>query len=377
VALDRTFFYPTSGGQPHDTGLLGDIPVIDVAIRAEDGAILHALDGAPPDALRVSGRVNWTRRFDHMRLHTGQHILSQAFVILAAAETIGFHISADSVTIDLNTTEIMPAEVDAVEDLANQIVAENRPVRAWFPGADELSSILPRLRKVPDVEGRFRIVDIADFDLTACGGTHVAHTGEIGIIKVLRADRRGDMVRVEFRCGARALLDYRQKNAIMNELAAELTTAHEQVPAALAKLREENKALRRDLKAFRALTLDNEVDALWAASQRSGEGYTLIAQAYDHFDAGEVREIVQKLIARPQTVAICGAAGDKAQLIAARSNDLSFDMLVALKAGLAALGTDRGGGRPAFAQGGGSRASLAAMRQAVTAAAATVRAPER
>jgi alanyl-tRNA synthetase len=186
VILDRTCFYPTSGGQPHDTGVLNGLPVVDVVLREADGAVMHVLGGpATLDGPRVSGQIDWSRRFDHMRHHTGQHILSQAFVQLAQADTVGFHLSPDSVTIDLNRTDIGPATLDAAEDLANQIMAEDRPVRAYFPSDEEL--VMLKLRKVPDVEGAFRVVDIQDFDQNACGGTHVARTGEIGIIKVLRS----------------------------------------------------------------------------------------------------------------------------------------------------------------------------------------------
>ncbi|MEP0764357.1 MAG: alanyl-tRNA editing protein, partial [Chloroflexota bacterium] len=181
--LDRTCFYPTSGGQPHDTGTLNGAAVLEVIVRESAGAVLHILDRALSVG-RVSGQVDWARRFDHMQHHTGQHILSQAFERLARAETVGFHMSADSITIDLDQPDLAPATVDAAEDLANQIVTEDRPVRAWFPTDDEVAALA--LRKVPDVEGRFRVVAVEGFDVTACGGTHVAHTGEIGLIKVLR-----------------------------------------------------------------------------------------------------------------------------------------------------------------------------------------------
>jgi alanyl-tRNA synthetase len=369
VVLDRTYFYPTSGGQPHDTGTLGGIPVVDVSIRDVDGAVLHVLERSL-DAGRVTGTIDWPRRFDHMQHHTGQHILSQAFVRVADAATIGFHLSSDSVTIDLDKPAIDPALVDEAEDLANQIVAENRPVRAWFPSDDELARL--DLRKVPDVDGKFRVVLVDDFDANACGGTHVSHTGEIGLIKVLRVDRRGESVRVEFRCGARALRDYREKHALMSQLAAELTTGYWEVPAALDKLREENKALRRDVKALRGAVLDHEAELLWQGAGRDG-GHALVVRAFADRDVADVRQLVQTLIAHPATVALCGVAGEKAQLILARSDDLPFDMVAALKRALAVLGVDRGGGRPSFAQGGGASAGPDAVTAALRAAAETIR----
>lgn len=365
VVLNRTFFYPTSGGQPHDTGTLNGIPVRDVMVREADEAVLHLL-AAPLPAGPVEGQIDWPRRFDHMRHHTGQHILSQAFVQLAGAETVGFHMSPDSITIDLDRPTIPAELVDAVEDLANEIVAGNRPVRAWFPTEVELPDLA--LRKVPDVAGKLRVVDIAGFDTTACGGTHVAHTGEVGIIKVLRVDRRGDSARIEFRCGRRALLDYRQKNALLNQFAAGITD----IPAVLHKLRAENKTLRREVRTLQSAVLDQEAEQLWQSAGRE-DGYVLVVRAFENRAVDEVRQLAQRLIARPATVALCGIAGEKAHLITARSDDLPHDMVPVLKAGLGVWECQRGGGRPSFAQGGGVAASPGEVQRALQAAVAALR----
>ncbi len=361
VILDRSYFYPTSGGQPHDTGQLNGVPVVDVVIREPDGAVLHVLDG---DLLLgpVHAEIDWARRFDHMQHHTGQHVLSQAFIELLDAETIGFHMSADSITIDVNVLPPEAAQVAAVEDRANTILAENRPVHVLFPTEQELPAL--HLRKIPPVEGRLRVVDIGGYDRTACGGTHVAHSAEVGTIKILRIDRRGDTSRVEFRCGRRALQDYRQKNALMNQLAADLTVGFWEVPAAVERLRADAQELRREVRALRATVLENDAAAAWRAGERR-DGYTLVMKAFIDRDAAEVRQFAQMLVAHPATVALCGVGGDKAQLIAARSDDLPFDMVPVLKRGLAVWGVDRGGGRPAFAQGGGTSASLADVENAL------------
>jgi alanyl-tRNA synthetase len=373
--LDRSYFYPTSGGQPHDTGFLNGVRVIEVALRESDGEVLHILKNAPASGNQlVSAQVDWGRRFDHMQHHTGQHILSAAFEKLANADTVGFHLSSDSVTIDLNNPDLSPALLDAVEDLSNQIVADDRPVRAYFPSDEELSEL--ELRKMPDVEGKFRVVDIAGFDVNACGGTHVARTGEIAIIKILRASRQGDTTRIEFRCGGRALLDYRQKHALLSQLSAELTTGYDQIPAALAKLREENKALRKDVRALQTMVLENEAELLWQAADRSS-GYALIVRAFENRDVAEIRQLIQHLIAHPATVALCGVAGEKAQLIAARSDDLTPDMVAVLKRGLSVWGVERGGGRPTFAQGGGAAAAVDQVQAALAAAAEAVRLADR
>jgi len=368
VVLDRTYFYPTSGGQPHDTGTLNGIPVIDVAVREGDGAILHILE-RPLAGEQVHGEIDWARRFDYMQHHTGQHILSQAFVRLAEAETVGFHMSADSITIDLDTPALDAALIERVETLANQIVFEDRPVRAWFPDEAELAGLV--LRKTPEVGGPLRVVEVADFDLNACGGTHVARTGAVGLIKIVRTERRGEALRVEFRCGGRALADYREKNAIMNQLAAALTTGYWDVPAALERLREENQALRRELRAARSALLEHQARELRAATPHNG-AFALVTQVLDD-DPQTARELVQKLIAYSQTIVLCAVAGEKAQIIAARSDDLPHDMVAALKAGLAVLGVDRGGGRPSFAQGGGVAATREALAAALAAAAESLK----
>ncbi|WP_162909850.1 alanyl-tRNA editing protein [Aggregatilinea lenta] len=364
VVLDQSYFYPTSGGQPHDTGQIDGVPVVDVAIRESDGAVLHVLDGDLPLG-PVHAQIDWARRFDHMQHHTGQHILSQAFIELLEAETIGFHLSADSVTIDLNILPPDAAQTAAVEGRAYAIVAENRPVRVLFPAEDEIPAL--GLRKIPPVEGRLRVVDIGGYDRTACGGTHVAHSAEVGLIKILRIDRRGDTSRVEFRCGQRALLDYRQKNALMNQLAADLTVGFWEVPAAVERLRAEAQDLRREVRALRAAALETDAAASWQAAERR-DGYTLVVKAFEDRDAAEVRQFTQMVVGHPATVALCGVAGDKAQLIAARSDDLPFDMVPVLKRGLAIWGVDRGGGRPSFAQGGGASASLADVENALKSA---------
>lgn len=370
IILDRSYFYPTSGGQPHDTGALNGIPVIEVAVREGDGAVLHIL-ARPLDGDQVRGEIDWARRFDHMQSHTGQHILSRAFEALAEAETVGFHLSADSLTIDLDRPTLETAVIERAEALANQIVFEDRPVRAWFPDEAELATLT--LRKTPEVDGRLRVVEIADFDLNACGGTHVARTGAVGLIKIVRVERRGDTLRLEFCCGGRALADYREKHALLSGMAASLTTGYREVPAALDRLRDENQALRRDLRAARSTLMEHEAARLRAEAPHNGV-FALVTHISANGDAQVARELVQKLIAHPQTVVLCGVPGEKAQIIAARSDDLPHDMVPALRVALAALGVERGGGRPMFAQGGGAAATPENLSAALDQAAASLRA---
>ncbi len=200
IILDRTCFYPTSGGQPCDTGSLGSQRVLRVSEEGED--IVHWVDGVPVGEA-LHGCVDWARRFDHMQQHTGQHILSQAFLQTLDAQTVSFHLGEECATIDVALTVLEADEVDAVERLANEVVLSDRQVLARFVGTDELSALA--LRKEPTVHTDVRIVQVEGFDASPCGGTHVSRTGEIGPIAVRRWERRGQETRVEFLCGWRAL----------------------------------------------------------------------------------------------------------------------------------------------------------------------------
>jgi len=366
LVLDRTAFYPTGGGQPCDRGRINAVDVLEVMTRDSDGAVIHLL---AEDILAdtVQGEIDWPRRFDHMQHHTGQHILTQAFIAIAGAKTVGFHLGEDSVTIDLDRTPIPPETITAAEDLANAIVTRDLPVRAWFPTDEELAALA--LRKTPDVSGRLRVVAIGDFDTTACGGTHVAHTGEIGLIKVVKTEKYKDMTRVEFRCGGRALRDYRRKHEIASRLAAEFTVAVPELEQAVFRLKAEHRQLRTDLKAARDALLEAETDGLWAGAAVQ-QNLRLIRRAWANRDLGEIRQIAALLIRRPHTVALLGLAGEKAQIVLARSADLPGpDMTAVLRHALDVLadgsGAGKGGGRPDFALGGGVNADITRVEAAL------------
>jgi alanyl-tRNA synthetase len=371
VTLDRTCFYPASGGQPADTGALNGARVVDV--QTQGGAILHILEGELAEGA-ARGEIDWARRFDHMQQHTGQHILSQAFLRAAEAETVSFHLSPDSVTIDLAAQDLPPAALARAEDLANEVVLADTPVRAWFPTAAELAGLA--LRRTPDglAPGALRVVAIGDFDYNACGGTHVARAGEIGQIKVVRAERRGAATRVEFRCGLRALDDYRRKNDLALALAADFTCGWDEVPQAVARLRAEAQAARHALKIAREQLLDHEAAELLALA-RPRNGWRVVRRAWPGREPTDLRALAARLAAQPGAVALLGNAGDKAQIVLARAADVATDMRPALQTALAALGGGRGGGNSALAQGGGGAAQLAAVEGALAQAEAELAGP--
>jgi alanyl-tRNA synthetase len=347
VVLDQTCFYPESGGQPGDRGNLNGVAVLDTQEREQDGAVVHVLAG-PLEAETVRGRVDWSRRLDHMQQHTGQHILSQAFQSLLGAETVGFHLGADMVTIDLDLHRLSAEQATQVEDAANQIIYQDLPVVCRFVAAQELTS-LP-LRKPPKVVGEVRIVEVQSFDWSPCGGTHVKAAGQVGIIGLRKWERRGATIRVDFLCGARALADYRWKNATVNRLAAGLSTKDRDLAEIVERLAAEATEDRRQLSLARDKLLDFEAAEL--ASGTSGSP-GVVVHVWSDRSVEEVRRLAQHIVQRPGLVALLGAvAGNKAHLIFARSADQSADMNALLKA-VSPLVGGRGGGTPSLAQGGG------------------------
>jgi len=374
VVLDRTAFYPTSGGQPGDRGTLNGIAVLDVSER-EDGQIVHVLAGSLAGE-QVAGVIDWARRFDHMQQHTGQHILSQACERLGAgspqlpAETVGFHLGDEApsrltsrnggrdgaskvCTIDLNCTSLSPEQAAAIEDLANQVVFENRPVIARFVTAEELAQLSQVRARLQPPTGReqIRLVEVQGFDWSLCGGTHVRAAGEIGLIKVRKWERRGDTVRVDFYCGRRALADYRWKNAAVNELAASLSIKDDELASTVTRLLAEAAESRRQLNFARERLLDYEAAELAASAEPIAAG-RVVRQVFEGRNVEEVRHLAQRLTARPGIMALLGVRADKAQLIFARAADVAVDVNALLKTAVAVVG-GRGGGTPALAQGGG------------------------
>jgi len=356
VILNRTAFYPEGGGQPSDRGVLNRVEVVEVQTRETDGEVLHILS-APLAAEAVTGVVDHTRRFDLMQQHTGQHILSQAFIHTANAETVSFHLNPDpnegALTIDLNQAALTPAEIDRAEEFANTVVVENRAVRARFVSTEELPA-LP-LRKPPQVDQAIRIVEIEGFDWSACGGTHVARTGEIGIIKIVKAEKRGAETRVEFRCGHRALIDYRRKHQLISQAASDLSIGFWELDQAIGRMQAEARAARKQLMDAEARLQQVEARELLNSIEPRGD-FGLIAQTWLNRDAAYLKRMGSLLVAQPRTVALLGATGQSLALVFARSKDLSIDLAALLKTAAARLGS-RGGGSPDFAQAGGPAVS--------------------
>jgi alanyl-tRNA synthetase len=347
IILESTCFYPTSGGQPHDEGSLNGVPVINVFERG-DKAVVHVLATELKEDF-VHGAIDWERRFDHMQQHTGQHILSQAFLQVLNAETVGFHLGKEASTIDVDKASLTTAELDRVEDLANEIIFADCAVKTHSVAETELAS-LP-LRKLPTVEMPIRIVEVEGFDYSPCGGTHCQRTGEVGLIKITKVERRGQENRIEFLCGDRALADYRNKNRTVNELANRFSVGTWELAEAVERLAEEVKSSKRELNAAKNRLLDYEAVELLAEAEQHGD-VRVVRKVFAHREGEEVRRLALRLMESEGSVALLGLSGEKAQLFFACSADLPYDMNDLLKRACQVVGGG-GGGRRHFAQGGG------------------------
>ena len=343
VRLDRTAFYPTSGGQPFDVGTLGNARVVDV-VDEENGDVIHIVEGTVTSGQKLAGRVDWARRFDHMQQHTGQHVLSAAFDTMLKARTESFHLGADYATIDL-ARELNAAEIARAEDDANRVVWEDRPVQIRFVDASEAAA-LP-LRKAPAREGTLRLIDVDGYDLSACGGTHVARTGAIGIIAITGWERFKGGMRVGFVCGGRALRAHRRLRDVVGESAKLLSTMQDELPAGIERLQSDAKEARRQNKDLQSRLAVHEADRL-AATADDG----IVVAVLDGWDQTALKTIASAIATRPGHVAALLGGPAPFAVVVARSTDRTTDCGAVLKQ-LAVRFGGKGGGRPELAQGGG------------------------
>jgi alanyl-tRNA synthetase len=345
VTLDHTAFYPTSGGQPFDTGSLGGAAVSEVIDR-EDGTIAHVVSGAPKVGDVVRGAIDWARRFDHMQQHTGQHVLSAAFDRLFGVRTESFHMGTASATIDL-AREVTAAEIAKAEDEANRIVWEDRPVAIRFATAEEAAGM--PLRKESIRTGPLRLIDVEDFDLSACGGTHVARTGGIGVIAIGGWEKFRGGSRVEFLCGGRALTRCRAWRDSLAATQKFLSVAPDEMAAAVERMQADAKAQQRTLRGFQEKLATHEAHALL---QKAGE-QALIVEALDGWDAQGLKAIAVAAAAeKPGAVVVLFTTTMPALAVIARGSAATADAGALLKSLVTQFG-GKGGGKPDLAQGGG------------------------
>lgn len=340
VVLDATAFYPESGGQPWDTGTLDGVEVLEVVEDA--GAILHVL-ASPLAADRVRGRVDGARRADHRQQHTGQHVLSQAFWELLKGETLSFHMGAEVSTLEIGLKATSDADCERVEDRANAIVWEDREVKTYSVPEERIGEV--PLRRPPKKSGLLRVVEVEGFDYSACGGTHVRRTGEIGLIRLGPTEKIRGNLRFEFLCGARALRDFRAKDRAARRLAAAFSCAPGDAPAQVEKLAAEHKALKKRTRRLgeRLAAFESE-EIVRTASGR------VVAGVLDDRTPEEARALALAVIRRGELAVAYGAAGEsQGHLVLARAESLKADLRQIVPV-VAAVAPVKGGGGPSLVE---------------------------
>jgi alanyl-tRNA synthetase len=350
IYLDRTLFYPSSGGQPFDLGSIAGVAVLDVV--DEEDRIAHRLQAPLATDAEVKGEIDWTRRFDHMQQHSGQHLLSAVFEELFSLHTVSFHLGAESATIDLEGGPVEPRTVLEAERRANQLVAENRAMDVRFEDASEAQG----LRKPSGRQGMLRIVSIDGLDRSACGGTHVRTTGEIGPILLRRTEKIRQSVRVEFVCGGRAVRRARQDFEALSNIAQLFSAPLDEVAPLVAVQLEAAKAgekARRKLELELAAYQGKE---LYAATEPGPGGMRRAVQRLDRGNLEDLRAVAQNYTANPKGTFLATLQDPPSVLLAA-SADSGIDAGKVLKAALAEAG-GRGGGNARIAQGSVPEAAL-------------------
>ncbi len=348
VTLARTAFYPTGGGQPNDLGTLGGRAVLDV-IDHEDAGIGHIVDGPLEPGALVKGVIDWPRRFDHMQQHSGQHMLSAAFESICKARTESFHLGTASSTIDLNKV-LSSAEIAAAEDEANRIVWQDCEVRLQFTASADAAAVA--LRKESSREGTLRLIEVPDFDRSACGGTHVARTGVIGIIAITGSEKFKGGTRVEFLCGNRALGRIREWRDVFSATSRVLSVLPSGLAAGIERLQGENKALGKTVREMQEQLAGHVASELVNEGAPAANGRVVVARALDGWDATGLKTIASTAAATQGVCAAVFSATSPTLVVVARASDTGVDASAVVKALIARFG-GKGGGKPELAQAGG------------------------
>ena len=353
VVLDQTAFYPTSGGQPFDVGFLGEAIVRDVVDR-EDGEIAHIVDRPLQPGGVVEGAIDWQRRFDHMQQHTGQHLLSAAYDRLFGVRTESFHLGATSATIDLGR-EVSLSQIHAAEDEANRVVWEDRPIAIRVASPEE-AAILP-LRKESVRTGPVRLIAIEDFDLSACGGTHVARTGAVGVIATARWEKFRGGTRIEFLCGTRVLSRFREWRDALATAMRHLSVQPVELAGAIERLQSDAKSLQKTIRAQQEQLAVHDANALVARGDKVGDRI-IIVDALAGWDALGLKALAAAAThAAPTAVVALFSRSSPAVAVVGRGDDVRVDAGAVLKHLIAKFG-GKGGGKPELAQGGGLTGSV-------------------
>lgn len=347
LRLDRTAFYPTSGGQPFDTGKLNDVAVVDVSDEHGD-EIIHVVE-RPITSPEVHGVIDWPRRFDHMQQHTAQHMLSAAFIELFGFQTVSFHLGRDISTIDLATPSIVARHLDEAERRVNEIIFDDREITVRYGTADELAR--EGIRKKVDREGVLRVIDIEGFDRQPCGGTHLSRTGQAGMLLLRKCERQKQNWRVEFAAGFRALTAARTDLATLRGAAEQIGCGMAELPKMIAKMQDERRTSQRESKKLTERLAELEATDLLARNACSSTDGSLkiVSAIFDDAEQGYLAMLAAKLVANSNVRSVLASRSAKA-IVLAQSAGLTGDMGAVLRELLAKFG-GKGGGSKVFAQG--------------------------
>ena len=346
VVLSNTAFYPTGGGQPHDTGWLNDVEVIDV--EKIEGEIRHYVNGQLALG-EVTGQLNWQRRFDHMQQHTGQHILTAAFVELFNYATTSFHLGTGFVSIDIDTEEISEEQLQQAEARANEIILENRSIETKWVTKDELTEY--NLRKDVAVDEDIRLVIIPNYDYNGCGGTHPTSTGQVNQLKIMATEKMKKQIRVHFVCGERVLQELAMRKTVLTDVARQLSVPEEQAATALKKVMDSAKATDKSLAEAQEALLQYEARELLAGAQQH-----IVAMHFENRSIQALQKLARFITQLDvEAIALLAANNeDKLQFVAARGQNVTLSMKNVAATALAII-NGKGGGSDALAQGGGEQ----------------------
>lgn len=360
IVLDNTAFYPTGGGQPHDTGWISTIEIRDVE-KVEDEIRHYTAADVSNISGEISAKLNWARRFDHMQQHTGQHILTAAFVELFDIATTSFHLGTELVTIDLNVSDITDAQLAAAEQRANEIILKNRPVETKWVTKEDLENY--NLRKDVKVDEDIRLVIIPDFDYNGCGGTHPTSTGQVSLLKILATEKMKQQIRIHFVCGQRVLDQLAMRKHVLSDVARQLSSPEEQAADAMRKFAQATKQTEKNLK--------DAQDALLQFEAKELAGEAIAARTFENRSIQDLQKLARFITEHnEQAIALLVATNDdKLQFVAARGKAQTTSMKTISAAALPLI-NGKGGGNDALVQGGGEAtipadALLQAMKDAL------------
>ena len=361
VVLDRTAFRPGGGGLPADQGWLNRVHVAELAVR--HGEILHVLEEEIWED-QVQAQLDWPRRLGVMQQHTAGHLLADALARVCGAAVVGILVGEQEAFLDLGRFDLAPAQIEEVEAAANEAIGSNRAIRAGPVSAAQAGKI--GLTIPPNARWPLQVVSIEGASVAVCDGVHVARTGEVGLVKVLGQETQGDRLRVRFVCGARALAELRHADQALAQIASGLGIARSDVAPAVTRLASEWSASQADLAALRGTQSGLEAETMAACAQPIGKA-RVVRRVYADGErkVAELRQLARLIVAQPGLVVLLGLAGEKAQLVFARSADMSYDMTVFARVAAQMLNS-QGGGQPALAESIPVRADAARVQAAIT-----------